>query len=103
MSGIFHLAFLFFLLMGPSLHAQLIINEFVTNTDSDWVELFLAGNERKKMDISNLYVTMYYGTNERLGPEPITIYSYDRPETPYDDRFVVVHLTQPGIPDETDR
>jgi hypothetical protein len=103
MSGVFHLAFLLFLFMGQTLHAQLIINEFVTNTDADWVELCMAGNERKKMDISNLYVTMYYGTNEKLGLEPITIFSYDRPETPYDDRFVVVHLAQPGIPDETDR
>ncbi|MCP4136313.1 MAG: hypothetical protein GY754_35410, partial [bacterium] len=30
------------------------------------------------------------------------IYSYDRPETIYDDRFVVVHLTEPSTPDETD-
>ncbi len=104
MSIQFRCALILLLLAGrPGLCAQLIINEFVTGSESDWVELFLVGNERSKMDISNFFVTMYYGTNERLGQEAITIYSYDRPETPYDDRFVVVHLTQPGIPDETDR
>jgi hypothetical protein len=45
---------------------------------------------------------MYYGSNERLSNDPVTIYSYDRPETPWDDRFVVVHLTAPGKADETD-
>jgi hypothetical protein len=47
-------------------------------------------------------VTMYYGTNEPLGTDPITIYAHDRPETPYDDRYVVVYLSRPDIPDETD-
>ena len=103
MPGLLRYAILFLLLMESGVHARLLINEFVTNTDNDWVELCLVSPEKEKMDISNLFVTMYYGTNERLGQEPITIYSYDRPETPYDDRFVVVHLTQPGIPDETDR
>lgn len=84
------------------LSAHLMINEFVTNTPSDWVELVLPGPTREKMDISKLYVTTYYGKNEPLSADPVTIYSYNRPETPYDDRYIVVHLTQPGIPDETD-
>ena len=90
-----------FLLCGNA-HSKLMINEFVTGTGSDWVELFFSSNIKEKKDVSGLYVTMYYGENEPLGKEPITIYSYDRPETPYDDRFIVVHLTE-NLPDETDR
>ncbi|HQL81034.1 MAG TPA: hypothetical protein PK307_02435 [Spirochaetota bacterium] len=88
---------------ASNLPAGLLINEFVTGTSDDWVELSLVGAENEKMDISGLFVTMYYGTNEPLGTEPVTIYGVNRPETPYDDRFIVVHLTSPGIPDETDR
>jgi hypothetical protein len=93
---------LILLLMGTPLYPGLLINEFVTNTPGDWVELFLTGSPGEKMDISGLFVTMYYGANEPLSSDPVTIYSYDRPETPYDDRFVVVHLTRPEMPDETD-
>ncbi len=92
-----------FILVASPAKSGLIINEIATGTGSDWVELFFSSSVRDKIDISRLYVTMYYGTNESLGTEPITLYSYDRPETPYDDRFAVVHLTSPGIPDETDR
>ncbi|OHD66658.1 MAG: hypothetical protein A2176_05180 [Spirochaetes bacterium RBG_13_51_14] len=91
------------LILKTQLSAQLLINELVTETTSDWVELTLASPTQQSMDISGLYVTMYYGTNEPLAAEPVTIYSYDRAETPYDDRYVVVHLTKPDIPDETDR
>ncbi|MCP4138666.1 MAG: hypothetical protein GY754_47355, partial [bacterium] len=81
----------------------LVINEVVCGaTNGDWVELKLRSTGKESMDISNLYITMYYGTNENLAAEPVTIYSYDRPETIYDDRFVVVHLTEPSTPDETD-
>ena len=95
--------FIILMIQARLFPAALLINEFTTNTPDDWVELTLTGSDREKMDISGLYVTMYYGANEKLGAEPITIYSYDRPETPYDDRFVVVHLTGTEIPDETDR
>jgi hypothetical protein len=97
------LAALLMLSPAPCLQAGLLINEFVTGTSDDWVELTLDSGEGEKADIAGLFVTMYYGTNEPLGTEPITIYSWDRPETPYDDRFVVVHLAAPGVPDETDR
>ena len=97
------LAALIILSPAPCLQAGLLINEFVTGTSDDWVELTLDGGAGEKIDISGLFVTMYYGSNERLGTEPITIYGWDRPETPYDDRFVVVHLAAPGVPDETDR
>ena len=82
MLKIFTIMPLLILLAEAKLGAGLMINEFVTNTTGDWVELCLSGAEKEKMDISGLYVTMYYGTNERLGQEPITIYTYDRPETP---------------------
>jgi hypothetical protein len=99
------IALIALLVLAPAscLHAGLLINEFVTGTSDDWVELTLDGGQDEKMEISGLFVTMYYGTNEQLGTESITIYGWDRPETPYDDRFVVVHLTAPGVPDETDR
>jgi hypothetical protein len=79
-----------------------VINEAVTESDGDWVELVLMGDDNECMDISALYVTMYYGTNEQLALEPVTLCVSDRSETPYDDRFVVVHLTRPGVRDETD-
>jgi hypothetical protein len=86
-----------------NINAGLLINEIAcATTGDDWVELFFYSTAKESMNISNLYVTMYYGTNENLSTDTVTIYSYDRPETPWDDRFVVVHLTSPGIPDETD-
>ena len=90
------------ILSGSQLEAALQINEFATNTSDDWIELALVSPVKVSKDISKLYVTMYYGNNEPLGTDPVTIYSYDRPETPYDDRYVVVHCARPGEPDETD-
>lgn len=83
--------------------AELLINEIACATSGeDWVELFFHSEDRTKIDISQFYVTMYYGLEERLGTDSISIYSYNRPETPYDDRFVVVHLTEQNKADETD-
>ncbi|HDP80036.1 MAG TPA: hypothetical protein ENN21_04245 [Spirochaetes bacterium] len=82
----------------------LLINEIAPGTSTgDWVELYWHDTGQSSFDISRLYVTMYYGTNEALATEPVTLYSWDRPETPYDDRYAVVYLTAPGAPDETDR
>lgn len=98
--------FLLFIIINiltlTGLQARLLINEFVTDSTSDWVELKLTDSGNRKLEISSYYVTMYYGTNEPLATEPVTIYSYNRPETPYDDRFVIVHLTGNGSADETD-
>ena len=81
----------------------LLINEVACNVaGSDWVELLYVDEEETYIDIAPLFVTMYYGANECLGTEPITLWSVDRPETRYDDRFAVVHLTRPGMADETD-
>lgn len=86
-----------------SVFAGLMINEIACATSGgDWVELRYYNANNEAMEISDLYVTMYYGTNEKLADDTVTIYSYDRPETSYDDRFVVVHLTAPGMTDETD-
>lgn len=87
-------------------HAQtgiLLINEIAPATSGDdWVEFFFVGECGETIDISRLYVTMYYGVSEYLSDDPITLYACDRPHTTYDDRFAVVHLTAPGIADETD-
>jgi hypothetical protein len=91
------------IILYSDLNADLLINEIACATSGDdWVELFYYSEIKESLDISGLYVTMYYGSNERLSNDPVTIYSYDRPETPWDDRFVVVHLTAPGKSDETD-
>jgi hypothetical protein len=84
--------------------AGLVLSEIAcTTAGDDWVELFYNADDKSSIDISSLFVTMYYGTNESLAAESVTLYSYDRPETPYDDRYAVVHLTAPGIQDETDK
>lgn len=83
--------------------ARLLINEVAcASPGGDWVEIACISDERESIDVSRYYVTMYYGDNEPLANSPVTLYSYDRPETPYDDRFAVVHLTEPGQEDETD-
>lgn len=95
--------FVFALLAGALFGGTVLINEIACETaGDDWVELFYYDEEETSIDISPLFVTMYYGTNERLGSEPITLYSRNRPETPFDDRFAVVHLARPGMSDETD-
>ena len=83
--------------------AGLSISEAAPGTaGADWVEISFFSECRESADISKLYVTMYYGTNEPLAASPVTLYSYDRPETMWDDRFAVVHLTDAVTPDETD-
>ncbi len=84
------------------LSSKLLINEVVTATGSDWVELYFQSSKKESIDISGLYVTMYYGRNENLAAEPVTLYSYNRIETSYDDRFAVIHLTEPRMEDESD-
>ena len=50
----------------------------------------------------SIFITMYYGTNEKIAISPVTIRNHDLPETPYDDRFAVVHFTHVPVEDETD-
>jgi len=97
---------IFFLLLAFSfaqdLSAGLIINEISPNTDKDWVELKYIEEGCKSIEISSLYVTMYYGSNEPLATEAVTLQSCDKSSTPFDDRFVVIHLTESDKSDETD-
>ena len=82
---------------------SLLINEIAPGTSgNDWVELYFHSAERERINISSFYVTMYYGSNEPLSAFPVTLYSYDRPETPYDDRFAEIYLTEASTPDETE-
>lgn len=81
----------------------LLISEVSSGSNADWAELVFTDTSRQKIDISSLHVTMYYGASEPLSTDPVSIYSYDRPETPYDDRYVVVYPAKPGVADETDR
>ncbi len=99
--------FIILLLIKSHLIAGLVINEVACATSGDdWVELYYQSEGNASLDISGLYVTMYYGDQNNtdiipLCSQPTTIYSYDRPETAFDDRYVVVHLTEPNIEDET--
>ncbi len=82
--------------------AGLSINEFVTNTENDWVELCFSGGPGESMDVSPLFVTCYYGSNMRLSLEPVTIRSEDSPDTPWDDRFIVVYMHEGASATESD-
>ena len=87
-----------------NLFAGLSISEIAPGTaGADWVELSFQSDKKESLSISGLYVTMYYGANEPLSADPVTLYSYNRADTPWDDRYAVVCLTDPLTPDETDR
>ncbi len=95
--------FVFLLMASHARAGRLLINEIAPATSGDdWVELFFVGQCGETINIAPLFVTMYYGTIEKLSDDPITLHACDRPHTPYDDRFAVVHLTAPGMADETD-
>ncbi len=85
----------------PPLTGGILLNEISTGGPSDWVEVKLTPDV-VSMDISQLLVTMYYGTNEKIADSPVTLYGTDRPGTPWDDRFAVIHFTDQGTADETD-
>ncbi|HNX23308.1 MAG TPA: hypothetical protein PKG60_04630 [Spirochaetota bacterium] len=78
-----------------------LINEISAGGSSDWVELTLSG-DTPSCDISQYFVTMYYGTNEKIADSAVTLRNRNIPETPYDDRFAVVHFTSVPYDDETD-
>lgn len=78
-----------------------LINEISAGGSSDWIEITLS-DDTPSCDISKYLVTMYYGTNEIISASPVTIRNHDLPETPYDDRFAVIHFTSLPVEDETD-
>ncbi len=97
------LIFIFCCIFIKNIKGRLLISEIAPAVSkSDWVEIYYKSSQRESINISNLYVTMYYGTNEKLSNDNITLYSYDRATTPYDDRYAVIHLTDPLTKDETD-
>ncbi len=90
-----------FLLNSTFTTALPLINEISAGGNSDWVEITLS-DDTESLDISQYFVTMYYGTNEKIAASPVTLRNRDLPETPYDDRFAVVHFTDIPVADETD-
>jgi len=91
----------FLIIFSKTISAGPIINEISAGGSSDWVEITLSDNT-VSCDISQYFVTMYYGTNEKISSTPVTIRNQDIPETPYDDRFAVVHFSPVPFEDETD-
>lgn len=78
-----------------------LINEISAGGNSDWIEITLSP-DTESCDISRFLVTMYYGTNEALSATPVTLKNRNLPETPYDDRYAVVHFSSVPFEDETD-
>ena len=79
--------------------SKIIINEIAPySSKQKWVELRLCSGPAK--DISGLYVTGYYGNEEKLSDASITLLPEDNAVTPYDERFAVVYFGS-GV-DETD-
>lgn len=78
-----------------------LINEISAGGSSDWVEITVS-DDTPLCDISQYLVTMYYGTNEKIAQSPVTIRNRNLPETPYDDRYAVIHFTPVPFDDETD-
>ena len=70
------------------LQGKILINEISSGGSSDWVEI-RASEESDSIDISGLFVTMYYGGNEKISEYPVTLNGRDLSETPFDDRFAV--------------
>ncbi|HPY02464.1 MAG TPA: hypothetical protein PL161_04500 [Spirochaetota bacterium] len=81
--------------------SALLISEISpAGSPCDWVEIFFYSEILETKDISKLFLTVYYGSEEILSEDPVTVCSKNLPETPYDDRFIVVRYCE-GI-DETD-
>ena len=90
-----------FLVISSISYAGPLINEISAGGSRDWVEITLSP-DTESCDISQFFVTMYYGTNEKISNSPVTLKNRDIPETPYDERFAVVHFTPYPMEDETD-
>ena len=95
------LTFSLLLFFSQAVFAGPLINEISAGGSSDWVEITLSG-DTESCDISQCFVTMYYGTNEKIASSPVTLHNRDLRETPYNDRFAVIHFTPLSVADETD-
>jgi hypothetical protein len=93
---------LFLLLLIPiKLHSGILINEISAGGPDKWVEVTVTP-DIESIDISGYYVTMYYGSAEKIADKPVTLYGKNRSGTPWDDRFAVIHFTSTPIISETD-
>lgn len=97
------LTFFLFILLNIRIcsYAGPLINEVSPGGADDWIEITVT-DDTESCDISQYFVTMYYGTNEKLAQNPVTLRNSDIPSTAYDDRFAVVHFTSSPVEDETD-
>lgn len=96
------ITFLVLLITAHSpLRGGLLLNEVSAGGSIDWIELKLTP-DTDCLEISQLFATMYYGTNEKISDSPVTLYGSDRPETLWDDRFAVIYFSSSGTSDETD-
>ena len=97
---------IFFLLLlliraVPADGGELLISEITPEgSPCDWIEICFSSCDEKRIDVSGLFVTVYYGGEEKLSVDPVTMYSRDNPSTPYDERYVVVRFAEGE--DETD-
>lgn len=93
--------FIILILNFTPVNGQIIINEISAGGSSDWIEI-KASEDISAIDISSLFITMYYGSNEKIAGSPVTLRGRDLPETHYDDRFAVIHFSSSSEADETD-
>ena len=93
----------FFLLffIPVKLHSGILINEISAGGPDKWVEVTVTP-DIESIDISQYYVTMYYGSAEKIADKPVTLYGKNQPGTPWDDRFVVIYFTPMPMESETD-
>ena len=89
------------LLIPIKLHSGILINEISAGGPDKWVEITLTP-DTESCDVSQYYVTMYYGSAEKIANKPVTLYNKNLPETPWDDRFAVIHFTPTPMVSETD-
>ena len=89
------------LLIPIKLHSGILINEISAGGPDKWVEITVTP-DIESVDISGYYVTMYYGSAEKVANKPVTLYGKNRPGTPWDDRFAVIHFTPTPMVSETD-
>jgi len=96
-----NIIFFLLLLITIKVHAGILINEISAGGTDKWVEITVTP-DIESIDISGYYVTMYYGSAEKIADKPVTLYGKNRPGTPWDDRFAVIHFTPTPMQSETD-
>jgi hypothetical protein len=98
---ILNITFFLLLLIPINSHSGILINEISAGGPNKWVEITVTP-DIESIDISQYYVTMYYGSAEKIADKPVTLYGKNQPGTPWDDRFAVIHFTSEPLVSETD-